>query len=262
MTQQQQTPPQNDTFASLNQFDEDSPSKKHRAFVCRLRILKVSPPSASAIRPMPLECDSNLPAVLIRLGIDDDSEVQVTFNLDTCAGMNTGNLRIHQYLITHYPQCVESYEEYNDENPFTPIALEGVTTDSSTATDFQSGKLTALVRYRTRYQEANGKRQILSFGLGDSVAVNGLIGLPTLRAWKMVIDLEAGVAYSKSMCLKWKMEFNDAARGLPEDVHFEKSDFIRPSVPTSDGTVLATIIKVPLPPTPSTTPTAKPSPSE
>ncbi len=250
----------------LDKFDEDSPTKKHRAFVCRLRILKVAPPSSQTIRPMPLECDSNLPAILMRLGQCDESEVQVSFNLDTCAGMNTGNLRIHQYLITTFPTCVHSYEEYNDSNPFSPISLEGVTTDSSSSEDFESGKLTALVRYHTRYSERNGTKKLLSFGLGESVAVNGLIGLPTLRDWKMVIDLDDNLAFSKNLCLKWKLEFNDAARGLPTDVAFKSSNFVRPMETTDTGMALATIIKVPssapLPPVPSENEPVRPTPNE
>ncbi len=182
--------------------------------------------------------------------------------------MNTGNLRIHQYLITTFPDCVHSYEEYNDSNPFTPISLEGVTNDESATQDFESGKLTTLVRYHTRYQEANGKSKLLSFlGLGANVAVNGLIGLPTLHEWKMVIDLDEGLVYSKNMCLKWHLEYNDAARGLPSDITFDPSDFQRPTAATPVGTALAAMIKIPttsaLPPVPeSPTPCDKPVISE
>ena len=44
-----------------------------------------------------------------------------------------------------------------------------------------------IVRYYMQYQE-NGVYKLLSFGLGSSIVVNGLIGLATLRAWKMVLD--------------------------------------------------------------------------
>ena len=196
---------------------------------------------------MPLETDSRLPAIVFRLGTCDESEVPVTFNLDTCAGMNVGNLLVHQYLITKFPDCVHSYEEYNDENPFNPIALEGVTADTSDKEEFENGKLTAVVRYHTRY-ELDGQRQLISFGLGSDIAVNGLIGLPTLREWKVVLDIHDGKAYSKNMTLQWPMEFTDAACGLPPQVKFAASDFVRPLQSTSEGKALAAIVKVPLPP--------------
>ena len=72
----------------------------------------------------------------MRLGTNDVNEIQVRFNLDSCAGMNTGNKLIHQYIVTHFPQIVKSYEEYNGSNPFSPILLEGVTT-SGDNTDFE-----------------------------------------------------------------------------------------------------------------------------
>ncbi len=234
----------------FNSFTSDEPvTKKKRAFVCRIKVFKAAP---ATTRPMPIECDSNLPAVVMRLGKCNDSEVPVTFNIDTCAGMNTGNLDIHKYVFTNFPECVHSYEEYNDDNPFTPISLEGVTADEESTVNFENGKLTALVRYHTRYVNEKKENELLSFGLGRGIAVNGLIGLPTLRAWKMVIDLDDSKVYSKSMRLSWKMEFIDAARGLPSDVTFNPDQFVRPRAPTKEGSTLATILEVPkLPPAPT-----------
>ena len=187
---------------------------------------------------MPLECASNLPAVLMRLGTMDDSEIQVSFNLDTCAGMNTRNLRIHQYLITKSPTIVHNYEEYTDLNPFTPVSLEGVTSESFHEADFQSGKLITVVRYHARHQDTNTEK-LLCFGLGDGIAVNGLIGLPTLRDWQIVLDIVLSKAYPKSMRIQWDMEFVDAAKGLPADIKFHKSEFVQPPEPISAGIALA-----------------------
>jgi hypothetical protein len=116
---------------------------------------------------MPLQTDSNLPAMSMRLGSCDKGEVQVRFNLDTCVGMTTGNERLHQYIITNYPKIVHSYEEYNRSNPFSPISLEGVTSNGDNL-DFETGKLTAVVTYYTRYKH-NGKAVTISFGLGEGV---------------------------------------------------------------------------------------------
>lgn len=227
---------------SNTNFEEDSPSKRARLWVCKL----VKALSAQLhIREMPLQTDSNLPAMSMRLGSSDDGEVQVRFNLDTCAGMTIGNKGLHQYIITNYPEIVHSYEEYNGSNPFSPIVLEGVTSNGDNS-DFETGKLTAVVTYYTRYKH-NDEAVTISFGLGDSIAVNGIIGLPTLREWKMVLDIDEGIAYSKLLNLKWPMEFIDASQGLPDGVTFSEKDFVPPN------RSLATMMKppAPLPPAPS-----------
>lgn len=251
--QQQTQEPVNNASKSvswLDTFAQDTPSKRPRAFVIRPRILQATG-KPTIIREMPIECDSNLPAIVIRLGKDDNSEVPVTFNLDSCAGMSTGNLTIHHYAMTMFPDCVYSYEEYNDANPFTPISLEGITSDGKDIENFETGRLTAVVTYLTRYSIDNTP-QTISFGLGNSIAVNGLIGLPQLKKWKMILDFDTNTASSKNIKLSWIMEFVDAARGLPSQVHFDSSKFVRPHQTSTEGTSLTKIFKVTTAPTPPT----------
>ena len=52
--------------------------------------------------------------------------------------------------------------------------------------DKEASKLTAIVTYKTRYTYVNGKMITISFGLGGSISVNAIIGLPTFRAWELV----------------------------------------------------------------------------
>lgn len=86
----------------------------------------------------------------------------------------------------------------------------------------------AIVTYYTRYI-VNGTALTISFGLGDSITVNGIVGLPTLREWKMVLDMDYGVTYSKLLNLRWNMEFIDASQGLPNGVSFTEKDFVPPN---------------------------------
>lgn len=251
-TELQSEPQSSDTNSKnvswLDTYTPDTPSKRPRAFVIRPRILQaIGKPKV--IRDMPIECESDLPAIVLRLGTDPSSEIPVTFNLDSCAGMSTGNLQIHHYLITKFPDCVHSYEEYNDANPFTPIALEGITTDVRDVEEFEKGRLTALVTYKTCYL-INNIPQTLSFGLGSSIAVNGLIGLPQLRKWKIVMDFDSNIAFSKNMKLSWTMEYVDAARGLPPQVDFDSSKFIRPKQTSTDGKQISKIFKISAAPAP------------
>ena len=62
-----------------------------------------------------------------------------------------------------------------------------------TATSFPNpndnvGKLAAIVTYYTRYTSVNKFPIFLSFGLGNEVAVNTIIGKPTLKEWKGCVN--------------------------------------------------------------------------
>ena len=145
------------------------------------------------------------------------------------------------------------------------ITITSEATVAATEEDFQSGKLTALVQYYTQYKVGN-KHELINFGLGNSIAVNRLLGLPTLQKWQMVLDIHRERLFSKALGLSWPMEFTEAAKGLPPYTKFSSDDFKRPSVTIQEGTEIAPFIKVQhsaseatLPATPVLTPVAKPS---
>ena len=82
-------------------------------------------------------------------------------------------------IMTMYPHIVESYEKYDDANPFQPITLDLALPASKTEMD--AGKLSAVVTYKTRYFDKNGKIMTISFELGDYITVNAIIGVLTYR---------------------------------------------------------------------------------
>ena len=67
----------------------------------------------------------------------------------------------------------------------------------------------------------------LAFGHGESISVNDIIELPTLKEWKMVIDIDSGTVTSKLLGQKFELAFQHAASGFPEDVTFKKGYFVR-----------------------------------
>ena len=102
--------------------------------------------------------------------------------------MSTGNLQLHEWIMTAYPEIVAEYIQYDDNNPFEPIQLSCAVQDLNTV-QADRGKLTAIVRYWNQYKVSDSERHmILSFDLGAGVAVNTIIGLPTLRQWGSSID--------------------------------------------------------------------------
>ena len=93
--------------------------KNGRLFVTSGRVL-VSTLAAKGA-PMPLDVDNGLPGIEMRLGTTDDTEVTFICHVDTCAAMSTGNLQIHEWIMTTYPEIVAEYIRYDDNNPFEPI---------------------------------------------------------------------------------------------------------------------------------------------
>ena len=64
-----------------------------------------------------------LPGIELCFGKVCTSEVGLLCHLDSCAAMNTVNLRVHQWLITTYPHLVSEYIQYDDSLPFQPLQL-------------------------------------------------------------------------------------------------------------------------------------------
>ena len=78
-----------------------------------------------------------------------------------------------------YPEIVHSCERYDDALPFQPITLDCAVPSSVAEKD--SCKLSVVVTYKTRYAYKSGKMVTLAFGLGNDIAVNAIIDLPTLK---------------------------------------------------------------------------------
>ena len=219
-----------------SQDNENSsrPNKRNQLFVTYGTVLNVNP--VSNLRHMPLSLDDGLPTAVFSFGTNTSNEIDFSCHMDTCAAMNTANLLLHQWIITTYPDIVDSYEHFNDKQPFHPIELDCAVLNS----DFKKNcnKLTAVVTYKTRYCDQSGKMITISFGLGESVSVNAIIGLPTLKELKMVLDVDSGIATSKLLRKEFNLSFQHAASGFPEGVVFDKADFVRPRRKTATGLAL------------------------
>ena len=202
----------------------DKDRKKARQWVVSALVLNTN--TSSYTQPMPLDVDNGLPGVELWFGSNDASEVGFMCHLDTCAAMNTGNLRVHQWLITKHPEIVAEYLQYDDKKPFEPLQLLCAVKDLQ-ATESEHGKLTAIVRYKLRYKQS-GKQCYLSFGLGADVTVNSIIGLPTLRQWGGVFDFSMNTFIAKSINTKFNLQYEATAQGLPLSIIFTSDDFVRP----------------------------------
>ena len=90
-------------------------------------------------------------------------------------------------------------------------------------------KLTSVVTYKTRYTHIYSKPITLSFGLGKAIKVNAIIGLPTFKQWKIILDLDTNRATSNHLGVYFDLCFQYAAQGLPPNVKFNVTNFIRPA---------------------------------
>ena len=95
-----------------------------------------------------------------------------------------------------------------------------------------------MVTYITNYVKPDGSNMKLSFGLGESISVNAIIGLPTLKEWKMVMDMDSGIATSKLLRQEFPLTFKHAASGFPDGVTFVQDEFVRPLRHTPSGLAL------------------------
>ena len=211
-------------------------------FVFRGRVFVATQQNDRKIRNMPLEIENNLPGMIMSF-LDKPSGSNTTFllNVDSCAALNVGNLLVHQYIITKYPELVDSYEEYSDENPFQPVLLDCAVEDL-TPRDDAHGKLTAVVRYKSCYTDVNGDPILISFGLGKDVAVNAIVGIPFIKQWGLVLNFPKAQIESELTNVIFDMVFKEAKPGLPNSIQFDYSHFRRPGITTAVGKTLLTNI--------------------
>ena len=113
----------------------------------------------------------------------DTNKATFCTHVDYCAGMNVGNIKLHQWIITNNPDIVESYIKSDDDNHFDRIRLNCTLDEKN---NNLIGTLTSMVTYITRYKYSNEKPILISFGLRKYVAVNSIIGKTTLKSGEQI----------------------------------------------------------------------------
>ena len=69
---------------------------------------------------------------------------------------------------------------------------------------------------------------IISFGLEAEIAVDSIIGLPTLRQWVGLLDFNTNKFIATSINKKFPLHYKTTKQGLPPSVIFNESMFTRP----------------------------------
>ena len=89
------------------------------------------------------------------------------------------------------------------------------------------GKLTAIVRYWLRYKNED-KNVILSFGLGASITVNSIVGIPTIKAWKYLFDFDSHELIAGGLNSKFPLVYKATKHGFPPGIILNETDFVQP----------------------------------
>ena len=177
---------------------------------------------------MPLTVDNKLPGCTLRFGKTEGkteaNEVSFICHVDTCTAMSTGNLLLHQWIMTKYLSIVAEYTQYDNITPFEPMRLSL----DLKGLDGCDNKLTAVVRYWTPYLDKDGNHQVISFGLGESIAVNSIMGLPLLMDWKASICFKSNCMSSVLLQHRFPLIYESTKVGVPTGETFTTEDFVRP----------------------------------
>ena len=125
-----------------------------------------------------------------------------------------------------HPHLVAEYNQIDDSRPFEPLQLHCAVMDLERV-ESMHGKLTVIVRCWLRY-DRDGKGVLLSFNLGDSVTVNSIVDIPTIKAWKSIFDFNANIKVAKRFKTTFPLIYEATKHGLPVDTIFSDGHFVRP----------------------------------
>ena len=168
--------------------------------------------------PMPLDVKNGLPGFELWFGTNPSNKCCFIFHLNTCVAMNTGNLTVHKWLMTTYLELVAEYIQFDNQHPFEPLQLHCAVEDLAVMESIH-GNLKAIVLYWLWYG-MTGKKVLLSFGLGDSIAVNSIVGVPTIKSWKTVLDFTSDTLLVKGLNTEFLLVYEATKHGLPPGVEF------------------------------------------
>lgn len=90
--------------------------------------------------------------------------------------------------MTEYPHIVAEYIQFDDVCWFDPLPLQlYCAINDLVQTKSMYGKTTVIKQYWI-CNKHDCKQAVFYFRLGSSIAINSIIGIPTIKVWKSVFD--------------------------------------------------------------------------
>jgi hypothetical protein len=209
MTQQQYSQQQHSRTqdTSLN-----SPPKKPRNYALFVRSCQHTVAATPPLRPMPIRVDNGLPHVRLLLGVDADATLSVLF--DSGAALSSGYLPYHLWIMRENPAIVASFERFDDSNPFEPIKLGGAIRHPDDYNESLHGQLTAIIRYKTPYVDHDGNPIHISFGLGNDMTVNTILGMPIIKDLGMLPNFRSKRITCEDTTATFDIQYHETSCGF------------------------------------------------
>jgi hypothetical protein len=118
-------------------------------------------------------------SVSISHGSSSDTGLRVLF--DSGTALSSGYLPYHLWIMRKHPNLVASLEHFDNANPFEPIKLGGTICHPDKYQESLHGQLTAIICYKMPYSDLKGSPIHISFGLGNNMTVNTILGMPVIK---------------------------------------------------------------------------------
>ena len=138
------------------------------------QVFNTEPPK----RALPIAISKDLPHVVFLLGndVNDSNCIGIRVGLDTLAALNTGNAFFFLSIIKKFPSIVH---KIHGPEGYDPITLSGVVATSAFPI---TTTLPMVIELHLPYKsKIDGESSLIQFAVGANVAVNAIVGKPTLR---------------------------------------------------------------------------------
>jgi hypothetical protein len=157
-------------------------------------------------REIPCAVDNTLP----HISFEVVAGVFVSALVDSCAGVSTGRYCFHKHVMKNLPEGSYKLMYFDGDEPFRPLWLKGAI--DQVREDDKEGKLFAVVVYNTTYKTPAGDMVKFAFALGNDVSVNTIIGLPTLRSLKGILDVVDGRFSCNEIGVSFAVDYKEPER--------------------------------------------------
>jgi hypothetical protein len=205
--------PATNPIKTENPSDDPPPTKRIQNFPLFVRSCQQKVATTGrARRPIPIRVDNGLLHIRLRLGPSDDTALSVLF--DSGAALSSGYLSYHLWIMREHPNLVTSFERFDDANPFKPIKLGGAIRHPDDYNESLHGQLTAIIRYKTPYIDTDENPVHISFGLGNDMTVNTILGMPIIKDLGMIPNFCAGSVTCEGTSATFTIDYHETKCGF------------------------------------------------
>ncbi len=187
--------------------------------------------------PLPIQFDINIPHLHFDVGREEGKTFSISLAYDTAAQLNVGYAGYHLTIAKEFPGVVKELVWAKD-GAYSPIALSGIVKDEDEKKNMDAAVTTllpAVIEYYTPYTTKDGTPITVRIALGNDVSVNTILGVSTIKAAGISLDLDAKVFQVGILAGKpFDAIFKATVRGVPDvspikSIHPCAADLIKPS---------------------------------